>query len=187
MYHTTPHNMIQSHRIASRTIQRGIHSCSHTQSLRAASTSISYTRSLPHRTQIPFTPRHRHRTFTQSHKTCTPTTKYDEMVQAKTLRDDQHQRSIIKILQNLHDQLASYDPPKVEKVLGVKQQHSTGFFGRLFGGGHSKEEDGDSLRIPSDTPKGLYLFGDVGTGKRRVPPYRIDIHTFLRLTHSCIG
>jgi len=38
-------------------------------------------------------------------------------------------------------------------------------FSRLFNSSKS-EEDEDPLKISKDIPKGLYLFGDVGTGKR---------------------
>jgi len=42
-----------------------------------------------------------------------------------------------------------------------------GIFGRLFGrGGAQKEEEEEhSLKIGENIPKGMYLYGDVGTGK----------------------
>ena len=39
----------------------------------------------------------------------TPQTQYERLVQAGSLRGDEHQREVVGQLQDLHDQLASYD------------------------------------------------------------------------------
>lgn len=96
-----------------------------------------------------------------------PTARYNELVGSKVLKDDDHQRSIVAILQNLHNELVSYNHTSPTGVLGAKPEVHKGLFSRLFGGGEkSAEEDHGPLKIPEDSPKGLYLFGDVGTGKR---------------------
>lgn len=78
------------------------------------------------------------------------------------LRDDTHQRGIIKVLQSLHDQLKSYKQPDVpdpEEHL----QAPKGFLSWLPFGNRSSATE--IPPISEDIPKGLYLYGDVGTGK----------------------
>ncbi|CAO1634425.1 unnamed protein product [Parajaminaea phylloscopi] len=97
-----------------------------------------------------------------------PTARYNELVEKGTLRDDEHQRSIIAILQALYDELVTYDHTKPSHPLGQKKEAARGLFSRLFGGGSSRSaeaEDDGKLHIPDSAPKGLYLYGDVGTGK----------------------
>lgn len=95
-------------------------------------------------------------------KATTPIERYDELVKSGVLRDDAHQRNIIKILQSLHDQLKTYkqaDVPDPEEHL----QASKGLLSWLpFG---NKSASHEIPTISKDIPKGLYLYGDVGTGK----------------------
>jgi hypothetical protein len=56
-----------------------------------------------------------------------PTARYDELVSTKVLRDDDHQRSIITLLQSLHDELKHYEPPNARAPLGHKHEESRGF------------------------------------------------------------
>ncbi|KAF8306456.1 AFG1-like ATPase [Clavulina sp. PMI_390] len=86
-----------------------------------------------------------------------PTSRYHELVERSILRDDAHQRTIIKILQDLHDKLDGYKRPPLS---AVASQPNSSVFGRFFGG-----SKGEPLDINLDAPKGLYLYGDVGTGK----------------------
>ena len=53
----------------------------------------------------------------------TPTERYQALVDSGVLRDDDHQRNIIKVLQNLHDELATYKQapvPDPEEALKPK-------------------------------------------------------------------
>lgn len=55
----------------------------------------------------------------------TPTSLYEDRVRNGILRDDEHQRGIVKVLQRMWDELADYDPPdvpepKVEKPSVVR-------------------------------------------------------------------
>ncbi|KAE8223494.1 hypothetical protein CF319_g3475 [Tilletia indica] len=99
-----------------------------------------------------------------------PTSKYELMVKQGLIRDDPHQRNIVKVLQGLHEELKTYKqiPPKEltpEEMKLELQKKKKGFFQSLFGGGADKEKDEDEDKVPEDVPKGLYLYGDVGTGK----------------------
>ena len=89
-----------------------------------------------------------------------------------------------------------YNPPKVvhptiEELLPVKKS----FFGSLFAGGKPASKPG--TMIPSELPKGLYMYGDVGSGKTMLmdlfydtlPPNiqhrkRIHFHNFMQDVHK---
>ena len=114
-----------------------------------------------------------------------PSARYSALVSKNILSDDPHQRHIISYLQTLHNKIKTYEqnpppPPRQSsiaaaagKAIGVdavaKSAMPTfgGIFGRLFGrGGAQKEEEEEhSLKIGENIPKGMYLYGDVGTGK----------------------
>ncbi|WVQ80020.1 hypothetical protein IAT38_002121 [Cryptococcus sp. DSM 104549] len=88
-----------------------------------------------------------------------PITRYDHLISDNVLRADPHQRQIIKRLQRLWDDLKDYDPGPVP---APAPEPSSSFFGKLFKRGPSKPEPTTSL---DKVPKGLYLYGSVGTGK----------------------
>lgn len=106
-----------------------------------------------------------------------PATRYEHLVKDKVLRSDSHQKAIIQKLQRLWDDLKDYDPGPVPAAAA---QSSSSFvsiaktyqgtsnliylfqFSKLFSRGPSHPE----ATIPlSNVPKGLYLYGSVGTGK----------------------
>ncbi|KAF8663442.1 hypothetical protein AX16_001012 [Volvariella volvacea WC 439] len=86
----------------------------------------------------------------------TPLQRYCQLVDAGTLRGDDHQTRIIQKLQDLQDQLIAYDIPTIPEPPVA----SDSLFSRLF----SRSAPSPS-EAPKSTPKGLYLYGDVGTGK----------------------
>jgi protein AFG1 len=85
----------------------------------------------------------------------TPLQRYYKLVEAKTLRGDDHQTRIIQKLQDLHERLKDYDPPKIPDP-----STSNSLLSRLF----SLDTPPSSLTA-EQVPRGLYLYGDVGTGK----------------------
>ncbi|GJJ07095.1 hypothetical protein Clacol_001294 [Clathrus columnatus] len=85
----------------------------------------------------------------------TPRTRYHELVAQGIIRDDPYQRTIIDKLQNLHDELKSYDRP----IIPLPSRPS--LLDKLFNRSPTPETLLDSF----SSPKGLYLYGDVGTGK----------------------
>jgi predicted ATPase len=71
--------------------------------------------------------------------------------------------AIIQVLQDLHDMLEDYHPPKVvHPTIESLQPVKKSFLGSLFAGGSSNKA---TLVIPENIPKGVYMYGDVGSGK----------------------
>ncbi|KKA27657.1 hypothetical protein TD95_001254 [Thielaviopsis punctulata] len=132
-----------------------------------------------------------------SPKVVGPIEEYDRRVAHGRLRNDPHQRGIIQHLQNLHQELCSYVPPAVQQPSIESLQPSKSFFGSLFGS--SKPKEAALGALPENLPKGLYLFGDVGSGKTMlmdlfydtIPPnipakMRIHFHNFMQDVHKRI-
>ncbi|KAK8232762.1 mitochondrial ATPase [Phyllosticta capitalensis] len=123
-----------------------------------------------------------------------PIAEYDARVEAGKIRNDEHQRAIIENLQALHDTLSRYTPPPVQKpTLESLQPPKRTLLSSIFGG---KKEDAYKLEIPADLPKGIYMYGDVGSGKtmtmdlfyETLPPNiktktRIHFHGFMQQVH----
>ncbi|KAL9017087.1 MAG: hypothetical protein Q9185_005547 [Variospora sp. 1 TL-2023] len=123
-----------------------------------------------------------------------PLDEYNERVQSHRLRDDEHQRAIMHNLQGLHDMLADYHAPKVfhPSIESLRPQPQS-FFGALF---HAKPAKKHTL-IPSNLPKGLYMYGDVGSGKTMMMDMfydtlprnitsktRVHFHNFMQDVHK---
>ncbi|KZT60730.1 hypothetical protein CALCODRAFT_464994 [Calocera cornea HHB12733] len=121
----------------------------------------------------------------------TPTTGYNQLVERGVLKKDSHQLEIVALLQKLHDRLTTYNPPPILAPPTSTQS----LFGRFFG---SKPETSSAVD-PIDIPQGLYLYGDVGTGKSMLmdlfydtlPPNitrkrRIHFHAFMIDVHKRI-
>ncbi|KAK5018499.1 ATPase [Cryomyces antarcticus] len=124
-----------------------------------------------------------------------PIAEYEERVHSGRLRDDEHQRTIIQSLQDLYDMLAHYKAPKViQPTIESLQPRKKSLFGSLFGGGHKEKT---AIEISSDLPKGIYMYGDVGSGKTMMMdlfydtlPHniqtktRIHFHNFMQEVHK---
>jgi len=123
-----------------------------------------------------------------------PLDEYDERVDTGRLRDDEHQRGIVESLQDLHDMLSHYKPPKViHPTIESLQPQKKSIMSSLFG---RKQSNKTTVEIPSNIPKGLYMYGDVGSGKTMLmdlffdtlPPNitsknRIHFHNFMQEVH----
>lgn len=109
---------------------------------------------------------------------------YQKLVHAGALRSDDHQTRIIQKLQALHDALAVYDPTPPSGVSSL--------FSLLFSSPASSAYN-------TATPHGLYLYGDVGTGKtmlmdlfyntlpaRITHKRRVHFHAFMLDVHKRI-
>ncbi|PMD19118.1 hypothetical protein NA56DRAFT_215343 [Hyaloscypha hepaticicola] len=124
-----------------------------------------------------------------------PIQEYEARVAAGRLRDDEHQRGIIESLQHLHDELRGYDaPPTVHPTIESLKPTSKSMFGRLFGNRPKEQKLKD---IPENLPRGLYLYGDVGSGKTMLMDLfyetlpssvhsktRIHFHNFMQDVHK---
>ncbi|KAF4555847.1 AFG2-like protein [Elsinoe fawcettii] len=128
-----------------------------------------------------------------NYETKGPIAEYDARVQSGRLRNDEHQRNLIRALQDLHVMLASYNPPDVIQPTIESLQPKKGLFSSLFGTSAPLLD----LSIPDTLPKGLYMYGDVGSGKTMLmdlfydtlPPNirhktRIHFHNFMQDVHK---
>src|SRR5271168_5210020 len=70
---------------------------------------------------------------------------------------------IIQSLQHLHDELRNYTAPLIiHPTLEPLKPESKSVLGRFFG---SKRKGNALQEISDNLPRGLYLYGDVGSGK----------------------
>ncbi|KAF8165583.1 AFG1-like ATPase-domain-containing protein [Crassisporium funariophilum] len=117
----------------------------------------------------------------------TPLRQYQKLIDTGVLRGDDHQTRIIQKLQDLHDQLLTYKPPVIPELVSTNSLLS-----RLF-----YRETPIPTSPPNSAPKGLYLYGDVGTGKtmlmdlfyQTLPPSlkrkrRVHFHAFMIDVHK---
>ncbi|KAG9237391.1 AFG1-like ATPase-domain-containing protein [Amylocarpus encephaloides] len=124
-----------------------------------------------------------------------PIQEYDHRVDTGRLRNDEHQRGIIQNLQHLHDELRYYTAPAIVRpTLDSLKPPPASMFGRIFG---SKPKEQELKDIPEGLPRGLYLFGDVGSGKTMLMDMfyetlpssvasktRIHFHNFMQDVHK---
>jgi len=121
------------------------------------------------------------------------------------LRGDDHQTRIIQKLQDLHDELVNYDPPVIpypssenslvslfDSFCPPNLNIQSVQLSRLF-----SRDSSIPISPPESAPKGLYLYGDVGTGKtmlmdlfyQTLPPSikrkrRVHFHAFMIDVHK---
>ncbi len=103
---------------------------------------------------------------------------------------------IVQHLQDLHDTLEEYQPPRiVHPSIDSLKPHARSFFGSLFHRNGSRSKA--ATDIPPNLPKGLYMYGDVGSGKTMLmdlfydtlPPNitsktRTHFHNFMQDVHK---
>lgn len=123
-----------------------------------------------------------------------PMAEYDARVHSGRLRDDEHQRTLIQALEDLHDTLMKYNAPVVKHpTLESLQPKKKSFLSSMFGGGRSEQIQ---MRAAPGLPKGLYMYGDVGSGKTMLMDLfydtlpenihsktRIHFHNFMQEVH----
>ncbi|MBW0461666.1 hypothetical protein O181_001381 [Austropuccinia psidii MF-1] len=134
-------------------------------------------------------------------KTKGPIYLYQQRLQAHLLKYDPFQISIINQLQDLFEKLNAYHPSKIHQ--SSPNSSSNNWFQKLLS--HSEIQNSSSsnflFSIPSDLPRGIYLYGSVGTGKTMLmdflyeslnnlnnhsilPSKRIHFHQFMVDVHK---
>ncbi|CAG8461031.1 6430_t:CDS:2 [Diversispora eburnea] len=121
-----------------------------------------------------------------SKKKSGPISRYNSLVESGIIREDSFQYSIVNLLQDLHDRLENYDPPLITTEL--KDNGSIfGMITKLFGK--------NTFANYNYNNKGLYLYGDVGTGKTMLMDLfydtlqterkrRVHFHAFMLDVHA---
>ncbi|KAF2111145.1 AFG1-like ATPase-domain-containing protein [Lophiotrema nucula] len=123
-----------------------------------------------------------------------PIAEYDARVESGRLKDDEHQRGIIQNLEDLHEMLSHYtQPPVQEPTIESLQRPKKSFFSMFS----SAPKRTPLPPIPESLPKGLYMYGDVGSGKtmlmdlfyETLPPNitkktRVHFHAFMQGVHK---
>ncbi|KXX76272.1 Protein AFG1 [Madurella mycetomatis] len=120
-----------------------------------------------------------------------PIQEYDRRVMSGVLRNDEHQRGIIQSLQHLHEELRHYTAPPVVHPTPESMKPTKSLFSWF--GNNTKTS---TREIPSNLPRGLYLYGDVGSGKTMLMDLfydtlpqsvrsktRIHFHNFMQDVH----
>ncbi|CAB5202533.1 unnamed protein product [Rhizophagus irregularis] len=119
-----------------------------------------------------------------------PISRYNALVASGMVREDSFQRSIVNILQDMHDRLLNYDPPLITDA--TDEVDSGSVFGKIF-----KLFGALSKSRTINSPKGLYLYGDVGSGKTMLMDLfydtlltkrkrRVHFHAFMLDVHDRI-
>ncbi|KAF9972865.1 Lactation elevated protein 1 [Actinomortierella ambigua] len=126
---------------------------------------------------------------------------YEELVRTGSLKHDDFQASIVMTLQDLYTRLMEYKPHSVaeEDENDASKVETSGFFSK-FSRFFKKEEDNRAAQEAeaaqkSKLPKGLYLYGNVGTGKTMLMdlfynsfPHpdkkRVHYHVFMLQLHG---
>ncbi|KAJ3197097.1 hypothetical protein HK101_006059 [Irineochytrium annulatum] len=132
---------------------------------------------------------------------------YDERVASGILRKDPHQAVTISVLQDLYDRVIDYSPPPlVAPDLGTNEvkAHRVGLeqlddeaniFQTLANFVRRKATKQKPAFVPIIGPKGLYIHGDVGTGKTMTMDLfydsisvdrkrRVHFHAFMQDVHK---
>ncbi|KAI1381822.1 AFG1-like ATPase-domain-containing protein [Hypoxylon crocopeplum] len=130
---------------------------------------------------------------TQASDSYGPIQEYERRVTEGRLREDEHQRGIIQSLQNLHNDLVHYRARPVVRPSPESLKPTKSLFS-WFG---SKTSLGAIQEIPDNLPRGLYLYGDVGSGKTMLMDLfyetlpssvrsktRIHFHNFMQDVHK---
>ncbi|ORY92671.1 AFG1-like ATPase-domain-containing protein [Leucosporidium creatinivorum] len=101
-----------------------------------------------------------------------PTAAYERQVEEGIIVNDDHQRSIISLLQDMYDKLDAYTPPPIgplpppRKPSLLTRISRSRFFATMEDELHQANRAEIPLpAAPRDLPKGLYLYGSVGCGK----------------------
>ncbi|GAA6061107.1 hypothetical protein JCM10212_006138 [Sporobolomyces blumeae] len=109
---------------------------------------------------------------TASSSSLGPTAAYNAQVEAGLITNDEHQRSIVALLQEMYDQLDRYTPPPVgplpppAKPSAWERLMRSRFFADMADELHQANTATIPLPpAPAGLPQGLYLYGSVGCGK----------------------
>ncbi|KAF8925389.1 hypothetical protein BGZ58_000853 [Dissophora ornata] len=98
-----------------------------------------------------------------------PMAVYNDLIAQGSLKEDAFQRTIIETLQEMHDRLMTYNPEPIVPGGSKAPEKESGLFSKISSIFNKKEEEklakeAEEARKAA-IPKGLYLYGSVGTGK----------------------
>ena len=111
------------------------------------------------------------------------------------IRLHRENKAIVQFLQDLHDMLQSYQPPPIVRPsINDLKPHSKSWLSSFLG---ANTKSKSALQLPDNLPKGIYMYGDVGSGKTMLMDLfydtlpsniknktRIHFHNFMQDVHK---
>ncbi|RKF78545.1 Protein AFG1 [Golovinomyces cichoracearum] len=127
-----------------------------------------------------------------------PVAEYNSRIATGSLRVDEIQQGVVRSLQALHDELLFYSIPVITNPVHEKpESYFTSLLARICVGLLSMRDERTSKSNLKPPPRGLYLYGDVGSGKtmlmdlfyetipeRISSKNRLHFHNFMQSVHS---
>jgi protein AFG1 len=111
-----------------------------------------------------------------------PLKEYEKLVQSGLIRNDEQQRETVRLLDRVFASMREYSPPLPSTYKKVVADSNSNWLGALWSSRTENYnrggDDAEQQALQAQAPKGVYLYGDVGTGKTFLMDLFYDRCTF---------